>query len=279
MENWKISKTLLIITVALLSCQHQAHETEWELVWEDDFDRSDIFSTGEWRKINREYPTPDWMFHISDYEGCFDIVNSTVSLKGLVNTYVPEDTAKFLTGGITTKGLKSFQNGRIEVKAKLQAGRGAWPAIWLLPDEGGWPEGGEIDIMERLHHDDFIHQTIHSSYTVHLKKTELPPHHTTVPFDASQFNIFAVELGPDSIAWFVNDLHTFTYPRLKDEFAEQNGQYPFDRPYHLIIDMQLGATWMPPVEKNDLPVEMLIDWVRFYKKKDIGSIHSNIKNH
>lgn len=261
----------VLLILFLLCCNNKKDKTdnaEWVLIWEDDFNRNDIFSTGDWEKIKREYPTPDWMFHISDYEGCYDIRNGKISLRGLVNDYLPEDTAKFLTGGITTKGLRSFQNGRIEVKAKLQAGKGAWPAIWLLPDEGSWPEEGEIDIMERLHYDDFIHQTIHSSYTVNLKKTEDPPHHHTVPFDSTQFNVFAVELSSDSISWYLNDVHTFTYPRIEPEFAEQNGQYPYDRPYHLIVDMQLGASWMPPVAKDDLPVEMIIDWVRFYQKQE-----------
>lgn len=257
------------LIIASLSCVQinggKSEDVEWVLQWEDNFNRDNIFSTKDWRKIRRQSPTPDWMFHISDYEGCYDIADGKLILRGLINEYVPRDTAKFLTGGITTKGLRSFHRGRIEVKAKLQAGQGAWPAIWLLPDEGGWPEGGEIDIMERLHYDDFIHQTIHSSYTVHLKKTKNPPSHHTVPFDSTQFNVFAVELGVDSISWYMNDLHTFSYPRIEAE--EKNGQYPFDRPYYLIIDMQLGATWMPPVEKDDLPVEMIVDWVRYYQQE------------
>lgn len=262
----------IILFLMLPSCNWQGNKqdsgnTKWELVWEDDFDREDIFSTGDWRKIERMSPTPDWMFHISDYEGCYDIKKGKLVLRGLINDYLPDDTARFLTGGITTKELKSFHRGRIDVKAKLQSAKGAWPAIWLLPDMGSWPEGGEIDIMERLHDDNFIHQTIHSPYTVNLKKTDDPPHHQTVPFDSTRFNVFSVEIDKDSISWYINDKHTFTYPRRTDEFSIQNEQYPYDRSYYLIIDMQLGATWMPPVEKKDLPVEMLVDWVRYYQRK------------
>ncbi len=53
MKNRILFRMLLLMTVAMLSCQHQAQEKKWELIWEDDFDRSDIFSTGVWRNIKK----------------------------------------------------------------------------------------------------------------------------------------------------------------------------------------------------------------------------------
>jgi hypothetical protein len=69
---------------------------------------------------------------------------------------------------------------------------------------------------------------------------------------------------PDSLSFDINGLHTFTYPRIE---TDKEGQFPFNRDYHLLIDMQLGGSWVGRVEPVDLPVEMRIDWVRFYKKK------------
>jgi len=54
---------------------------------------------------------------------------------------------------IVSKGKGDWTYGRIEIKARLPKGRGTWPAIWMLPTEwkyGGWPESGEIDIMEHV---------------------------------------------------------------------------------------------------------------------------------
>lgn len=278
--NNRLLSFIFFFLIILLSCSETKEtkeekdieeETEydysqWNLVWEEDFQRDDIFSTKDWKKIERVNPTPDWMFHISDYEGCYEITDGKVILRGLKNDYVPEDTAKFLTGGITTKGLRSFKDGRIEVRAKLQAARGAWPAIWLLPVEGGWPEAGEIDIMERLHYDKFVLQTVHSHYIDNLGM-KVPSYQSKVIFDSEKFNTYSVEIGPDSLCFYVNNRHTLTYPRLDDEFAVNNKQYPFDREFYLIIDMQLGASWMAPVDSNGLPIEMAIDWVRFYQRK------------
>lgn len=70
---------------------------------------------------------------------------------------------------------------------------------------------------------------------------------------------------PDSLVFFINDNHTFTYPRIE---TDKEGQYPFsDGQFYLLLDMQLGGSWVGAVEPDDLPVEMEIDWVRFYQKQ------------
>ncbi len=56
-----------------------------------------------------------------------------------------------------------------------------------------------------------------------------------------------------------------TYPRIETDLPEQ---FPFDGDFYLLIDMQLGGNWVGEVDPAQLPVEMLIDWVRFYKRKE-----------
>ena len=73
-------------------------------------------------------------------------------------------------------------------------------------------------------------------------------------------------LNNDSIAYHVNDVHTFTYPRIQ---TKEEGQFPFNQPFYLLIDMQLGGSWVGAVSPGDLPVEMEVDWVRFYQRKSI----------
>ena len=81
-----------------------------------------------------------------------------------------------------------------------------------------------------------------------------------------RYNIFAVEMYPDSLSFYVNDVHTFTYPRIQ---TKEEGQFPFNQPFYLLIDMQLGGSWVGAVSPEDLPVEMEVDWVRFYQRKSI----------
>ena len=69
---------------------------------------------------------------------------------------------------------------------------------------------------------------------------------------------------PDSVVFFVNDRRTFSYPRLTEGPKEQ---FPFDRPYYLLIDMQLGGSWVGAIDPKQVPVEMEVEWVRYYQAK------------
>jgi beta-glucanase (GH16 family) len=249
---------LIALTGLCTSCDKQV--TGWQLVWEENFDGEQL-DASRWTKIARN--TSDWNNYMSDYDPLYEVADGQMILRGIVNNVLPADTAPYLTGGIYTKDKVGFGNGRLEIRAKLGKARGAWPAFWLLPfDNTGWPDGGEIDIMERLNGEDIAYQTVHSAYTVRLQQKN-PPQSATGKIDPDGYNVYAVELYHDSISLFINDIHTLTYPRIETDLE---GQFPFDREYFLLLDMQLGGSWVGRVFPEDLPVEMWIDWVRFYKK-------------
>ncbi len=236
----------------------------WKLVWEDDFNQAGGPDTATWSKIPRWHP--DWAKYMSDNEACYDMVDGNLILRGLVNPDRSSDTATYITGGVYTKFKRPFHGGRLEIKAKLEGATGAWPAIWLKPFEEEkypWPSGGEIDIMERLSYDSIAYQTVHSNYTHHLNLKKDPPQGSTAPIDPDNYNVYAVEMYPDSLVFFINNIRNFAYPRIE---TDKEGQFPFDRPYYLLIDMQLGGVWVGGVDSLDLPVEMKVDWVRYYRK-------------
>ena len=127
------------------------------------------------------------------------------------------------------------------------------------------PSGGEIDIMERLNNDSIAYQTVHSHYTYTLGIKDHPVSHSTGVIHPDRYNIFAVEMYPDSLSFYVNDVHTFTYPAYKRKKKDNSLLISFI----LLIDMQLGGSWVGAVSPEDLPVEMEVDWVRFYQRKSI----------
>lgn len=231
-----------------------------KLVWEEEFD-GNALDTGVWSKIPRG--RSDWNNYMSSFDSCYAVQDGKLILRGLCNLSQPADTAPYLTGGVYTKGKKGFHLGRIEIRAKLNPARGAWPAFWMLPQTGQWPNGGEIDIMERLNGESIAYQTVHSYYTQVLHKGDNPPKSGTGPICPDEFNTYAVEMHSDSIVFFINDRRTLTYPRLSE--VEDEGQFVFDKqPFYLLLDMQLGGSWVGRVFPEDLPVEMEIDWVRYY---------------
>lgn len=244
----------------LFSCGERPKDT-WKLVWEENFDQTAPFDTTVWSKIPRG--TADWNNYMSDFDSCYALRDGNLVLRGLVNYSLPNDTAPYLTGGVYSKDKKGFDNGRLEIRAKLQGATGAWPAIWLLPQHGKWPVGGEIDIMERLNHDTIAYQTVHSHYTYNLGFKDNPRQGGIGPVNPDDYNVYAVEMYPDSLCFYINEYHTLTYPRIE---TDQEGQFPFNQPFYLLIDMQLGGSWVGAVDAGELPCEMWVDWVKFYRK-------------
>lgn len=240
-----------------------AREPRWVLAWEETFD-GEVLDSTVWSRIPRG--RADWANTQSLDERCLELKDGILYLKGIVNDDRTKDTAAFLTGGIWSKGKYAFRGGRIEVRAKLQAAQGAWPAIWMLPFEqrAGWPHDGEIDLMERLNYDSIVYQTVHSHYTYDLGIKDYPTHGGTASIDPDDYNVYGVDIWPDSLVFHVNGVRTFCYPKIR---TDEEGQFPFDVPQYLLIDMQLGGQWVGPVDAGDLPVEMQVDWVKHYQWK------------
>ena len=146
---------ILIIALAVFAACATGPE-EPVPTWSEEFNSGEIDWT-VWSKIPRnKYP---WCIHMSDYDGCYEMTDSCLILKGIVNPGIEGDEAPLLTGGVWTVGKKSFGYGRLEIRAKIGEAQGAWPALWMMPQSGEpYMEneyGGEIDICEKLNSDSF----------------------------------------------------------------------------------------------------------------------------
>lgn len=266
--NKNVAGCIAIAALCLLagcgSGKDASRNGDWKLVWEDDFNKDGVIDETVWSKIPRGHV--DWNNTMSDYDALFDVKDGHLVLTGMVNPGLPGDDAPYITGGIYTKNKKGFKHGKLEIRARLEGARGAWPAFWLLPfDNDPWPYGGEIDIMERLNADSLAYQTVHSHYTYNLQIEDHPRHGATGPIDPDGYNIYGVELYADSVVLSINGNRTLHYPRIQ---TDKEGQFPFDRSFYLLLDMQLEGSWVGKADPEDLPVSMYIDWVRFYQKKE-----------
>ncbi|MFD1771160.1 glycoside hydrolase family 16 protein [Sphingobacterium suaedae] len=237
-------------------------DRRWKLVWQDDFDGPSLDTT-KWSRIPAG--TSDWNRHMSLDDACFQWKDGTLELLGIPNPDTLIDPRPFITGGIWSKHKFAFQYGRVEIRAKLTSAQGAWPAMWMLAEQnkyGPYPRNGEIDIMEHLNFDRIIYQTTHSHYTLNLKQTQNPPHGGTAKIDPETYNVFGLSWYPDRIDFQLNGHITFSYPRVP---GADPSQWPYDQPFYLLIDQQLGGSWVGPVDLRQLPVRMVIDWVRVYQ--------------
>lgn len=175
----------------------------------------------------------------------------------------------YTSARIVTKGKGDFLYGRFEIRARLPAGRGTWPAIWMLPTDweyGNWPKSGEIDIMEHVGYDpDVIHITTHTEAYYFKNNTQKTA--TRKITDATrEFHLYRVDWTPYSIRGFIDGEQIF-------EFVNEGKGYtvwPFDKKFHLLLNIAVGGDWggVQGVDPAAFPASMEVDYVRVYKMID-----------
>lgn len=159
--------------------------------------------------------------------------------------------------------------GFYEIRAKLPCGRGMWPAVWLLPSGGNWPDEGEIDIMEMVGWDpNVIHATLHSAAFNHRLNTQRGAQ-VTVATACTQFHTYQLDWQPHAITIGV-DGHA--YMRVRDDKPGGKAAWPFTRPYQLILNLAVGGDWggVKGIDDTALPQRMTVDYVRYWRASPSG---------
>jgi beta-glucanase (GH16 family) len=256
---------LVSLTLVLLgACKDEA--PEWQLVWADEFDGAVgalpdpanwQFDIGtDWGNAQLEYDT-DRPENVSlDGNGHLAITARRESYQG----------RSYTSGRIKTQGLFEQARGRFEARIQLPRGQGLWPAFWMLGsdfDTVGWPDCGEIDIMEyRGQEPSRVFGTVHGpGYSGGAAVSRV--------FDLTQdrfdtgFHVFAVEWGTDYIEWSVDGT---SYFRVTPD--DVTGPWVFDEPFFILLNVAVGGTIVgPPNASTPFPQSMLVDWVRVYAEQ------------
>jgi beta-glucanase (GH16 family) len=200
------------------------------------------------------------------------VANKDYNNPALKNTWAQYkaniDTALYTSARIITEDLAEWQYGRIEARAKLPKGRGMWPAIWMLSEsrkEVGWPECGEIDIMEHVGYDnDTIHGTIHTKAYNHMKGTQKGKT-IFIENPNDEFHVFAIEWTPEKIDFMLDGV---VYNHIENEH-KTTAEWPFDQKFYLILNVAVGGGWggRKGIDESIFPQQMVVDYVRVFQLK------------
>jgi len=172
--------------------------------------------------------------------------------------------SSYTSARILTKGKFEQAYGRYEARIKLPWGQGLWPAFWLLGadiDTNGWPNCGEIDVMENRGSEPTIassavHGPGYSGGNAVLKRYELENDR----FD-TDFHIFGIEWGPGYINFYIDDV---LYNQITPE--DVSGEWVFNKPFFILMNVAVGGSFGgPPNSDTVFPQTMLVDYVRVYE--------------
>ncbi|MDP3462945.1 MAG: glycoside hydrolase family 16 protein, partial [Bacteroidales bacterium] len=168
----------LIPGASLISCQSEKDTSiivipgppqdlgwqfETEPFWFDEFDYTGLPDSAKWG-----YDIGGHGWGNNELQYYTDRIENSEVGNGILTITARKETIEnnnYTSARLVSRTKGDILYGRVEVKAKIPAGKGTWPAIWMLPTDweyGGWPDSGEIDIMEHVGYDqDMIHMSTH----------------------------------------------------------------------------------------------------------------------
>ncbi|MBE7169274.1 MAG: family 16 glycosylhydrolase [Williamsia sp.] len=171
----------------------------------------------------------------------------------------------YTSARIKTQGKKGFKFGRIDIRAKLPAGKGIWPALWLMPQDnvyGVWPKSGEIDLMEAIGSEPAkILGTLHygpGPGSTNISRNYVLPAGT---FN-NEFHVFSMEWKQDQVKLYV-DNNLFSTVSKADL---GNNAYPYNETFYLIVNLAVGGN-LPgsPDASTYFPQWFILDYIRWYQ--------------
>ncbi|MBP2512306.1 glycoside hydrolase family 16 protein [Sphingomonas sp. PvP018] len=154
--------------------------------------------------------------------------------------------------------------GFYEVRAMLPCGRGSWPAVWLLPSGGRWPDEGEIDIVELVGWDpNVVHATVHSGAFNHTKGTQRGAQ-KRVATACTRYHRYQLDWRADVITVGVDGRAVM---RVANDQPGGKAAWPFTRPYDLILNLAVGGDWggQKGIDDTAFPQRMAVDYVRYWR--------------
>lgn len=237
----------------------------YTLAWSDEFSGSSLDAaawnqetgngTGGWGNNELEYYTSSTK-------------NTFVSNGNLVIEARKEPVGGFqyTSGRMTTQNKKSFQFGRIDIRAKLPVSKGMWPALWMLGSNigsVGWPGCGEIDIMELIGtYPGRCYGTMHWKPVSGTNTSKGGQMDLASGNFSQQFHVFSIIWKQDQITWLVDDQPYLT--TTKADVGAAN--YPFNAPQFLIFNVAVGGNWPGSPDANtQFPQRMFVDYVRVFQ--------------
>ena len=294
----------VLSTLTLVGCGGSSAETEtkpdkidpqlpvsdWGLVWSDEFDGTAINSQNWTHEVNCDgggNQEKQCYTDSADNSYLADGMLNIVALPAEEGAALPYTSARMIT-----RYKADFKYGRVEMRAKVPAGQGSWPAFWMMPTDeeyGEWPRSGEIDIFEAVNlgvadAEGNVESNVHG--TLHYGKSWPDNSSSGQSYSlddganpADGFHTYAIEWQEGEIRWYMDGYlyatqresavrynskgeavglahkgwFTEYYEQVSGELKTFWDTAPFDKEFYLILNFAVGGSW--PENVNELGVD------------------------
>ena len=236
-----------------------------KLVWSDEFNYTGLPDPSKW---NYETGGHGWGNNEKQFYTEADTANAIVrnGVLSIIARNKNRGNNLYTSARLLTRGKAEWTYGYVEMRGKLPAGRGLWPAGWMLGsdvEKSGWPNCGEIDIMEHVgFKKNTVFGTVHTGAYNHLKGTQRGIE-TLIENPYSQFHIFAIDWTPEKIDFLLDG-------NIYYHFANEHKtvqEWPFDKPFFLLLNMAIGGNLggQKGIDDSIFPATYQIDYVRVFQ--------------
>lgn len=265
---------IIAILAALIAPNAPAGAQQTVQVFDDEFSAGSVSSPASINPSNWQFQTGNGVngWGNEELEYYTSLPQNTYDdgqYLNIVDLYQPnwDDTGFNWTSG-KLLSVPSWTYGQFEMSAELPTGDGVWPAFWLLYTngvygDGGWPDNGEIDVMEEVGYDpNEVYFTLHNSQSGVIGTGSGA---VSIPTATTGFHTYALDWAPDHISGIYDGAVVYTFQR--------NGQgwqaWPFDQPFHIILNDAIGGSWggAEGVNTSISGQDYRIDYIRVSKKE------------
>lgn len=228
------------------------------LIWSDEFDVAGFPDASKW---GYDIGTGSGGWGNAELQYYTNRADNVVVSNGTLKIIAKKEAyagSAYTSTRLLSMNKFSFKYGKVEARAKLPAGGGTWPAIWMLGaniNTAGWPACGEIDIMEHIGNTpNKIYGTLH-----HLGHSggNADGGYTMITNATSDFHKYGLEWNSSFVKFLVDDVVYYSFAN--------NANLPFNQNFFLLLNVAMGGNFGGNIDPAFTSATMEIDYVRVYQ--------------
>jgi beta-glucanase (GH16 family) len=252
--------------------------SKYKLVWYDEFNKKGAVDTSKWKFEEGFVRNKEQQWYQKENAICnngyLEIIGKKETkpnpnfIAGSTNWKTNRPNITHTAASVVMKKEHAFTFGKVEVRAKIDAQQGLWPAIWTLGIEGEWPSNGEVDIME------YYANKIHANFAfAGAERYQAIWDAQTKTIDelggknwANAFHIWTLEWTETSMIISI-DGTILNEIDITKTINKSNGKNPFIQPHYVLLNLAMGGNSGGSLQETNLPSTYYIDYVRIYQKQ------------